>query len=164
MVGRIEAILEDQGMILPDPIAPMADYVPFVRTGNLVFISGQIPKSPNGMITGRLTSEDHGADGIPAPGSLLGLATGAATLCALNVLAQLKACIGDLDDVARVVKLNGYVNCDGTFEQHPQVINGASSLMIGVFGDAGRHARAAVGCSSLPGGVIVEVEGVFEVA
>ncbi len=164
MAGKIEAILEDQGLSLPDPIAPIADYVPFVRTGNLVFISGQVSKGPNGMITGQLTSADHGADGIPAPGSLLGMATGAATLCALNVLSQLKACIGDLDEVVRVVKLTGFVNCDGTFEQHPQVINGASSLMIGVFGEAGRHARAAVGCSSLPGGAIVEVEGVFEVA
>ncbi|MEM6663915.1 MAG: RidA family protein, partial [Pseudomonadota bacterium] len=86
-----------------------------------------------------------------------------ATLCALNMLAQLKACIGDLDNVVRVVKLTGFVNADGTFEQHPQVINGASSLMLGLFGDAGQHSRAAVGCSSLPGGVICEVEGVFEV-
>lgn len=79
------------------------------------------------------------------------------------MIAQVKACIGDLDRVVRVVKLTGFVNCDGTFEQHPQVINGASSLMIGVFGEAGQHSRAAVGSSSLPLGAIAEVEGVFEV-
>jgi len=164
MAGAIEANLADQGLILPDPVAPLADYVPFVRTGNLVFVSGQVPKGPNGMICGRLTADDHAADGITPPGSQLGLAVGAATLCALNILAQVKACTGDLDHVVRVVKLTGFVNCDGTFEQHPQVINGASSLMIGAFGDAGRHARAAVGSSSLPGGVVCEVEAVFEVA
>ena len=163
MAGQIEANLAAQGITLPDPVSPIADYVPFVRTGNLVFVSGQVPKSADGMITGQLSASDHAADGVPAPGSLMGVAVGAATLCALNVLAQLKACVGDLDNVVRVVKLTGFVNCDGTFEQQPQVINGASSLMIGVFGEAGQHARAAVGSSSLPGGAIVEVEAIFEV-
>lgn len=164
MAGRIEAALNEMGIELPEAPAPVADYVPFVRTGNLLFVSGQVSKGPDGMITGQLSSKDHAADGVTAPGSLLGLATGAATLCALNVLAQLKACVGDLDRVTRVVKLTGFVNCDGTFQQQPQVINGASSLMLGVFGDAGQHARAAVGCSSLPGGSLVEVEAIFEVA
>ena len=165
MTGQVEARLSEMGIQLPPPVAPIADYVPFVRTGNLVFVSGQVPKGPDGTsITGRLTAEDHAADGITAPGSRLGLGVGAATLCALNVLAQLKACIGDLDRVVRVVKLTGFVNADASFTQHPQVINGASSLMIGAFGDAGQHARAAVGSSSLPGGVICEVEAVFEVA
>jgi len=115
------------------------------------------------VIAGRLTAEDHASDGVPAPGSKLGMAKGAATLSAVNMLAQVKAAIGDLDRVKRVVKLTGFVNCDGSFTQQPQVINGASSLMAGAFGDAGRHARSAVGCSSLPRGAIVEVEGIFEV-
>ena len=162
-MGQVESTLADMGIELPTPVAPVADYVPFVRTGNLVFVSGQVPIGPEGCITGQLTREDHAANGVPAPGSRLGLATGAATLCAVNVLAQLKAAVGDLDRVRRVVKLTGFVNSDGSFEQHPQVINGASSLMIGAFGENGRHSRAAVGCSSLPLGAICEVEGVFEV-
>lgn len=165
MAGQVEARLAEMGIELPDAPAPVADYVPFVQTGNLVFVSGQVAKQPDGtMITGQLTSADHAADGITPPGSQMGLAVGAATLCALNVLAQLKACIGDLDRVTRVVKLTGFVNCDGSFEQQPLVVNGASGLMLGVFGDEGQHARAAVGCSSLPGGTICEVEAIFEVA
>lgn len=163
MAGKIEANLAEMGIYLPEAVAPLADYVPYVRSGNLVFVSGQLPLGPDGLITGQLSSEDHASDGVTAPGSRLQLATGAATLCALNVISQVKACVGDLDNVVRVVKLTGFVNCDGSFEQHPQVINGASSLMIGVFGDKGRHARAAVGSSSLPLGAIAEVEGVFEV-
>ena len=163
MSGFIEGRLAEMGIELPEPMAPVADYVPFVRTGNLVFVSGQVSKNANGMITGQLTSEDHETDGTTAPGSQMPKAVSAATLCALNVLAQVKACIGDLDRVVRVVKLTGFVNCDGTFEQHPKVVNGASALMIGVFGEAGMHSRAAVGCSSLPMGSLVEVEGVFEV-
>lgn len=163
MSGFIEGRLSEMGIELPEPVAPIADYVPFVRTGNLVFVSGQVPKSGDGIITGQLTSDDHESDGTTAPGSQFPRAVSAATLCALNVLAQLKACIGDLDKVVRVVKLTGFVNADGTFEQHPKVVNGASSLMIGVFGEAGMHARAAVGSSSLPSGSIVEVEAIFEV-
>ncbi|MEM7423786.1 MAG: RidA family protein [Pseudomonadota bacterium] len=163
MAGQIEAKLTELGITLPEPISPIADYVPFVRTGNLLFVSGQVPKGPGGMITGQLTADDHEADGTTAPGSQFPKAVTAATLCALNILSQVKAAVGDLDRVTQVVKLTGFVNCDGTFEQQPQVINGASSLMIGVFGEAGLHARAAVGSSSLPGGCIVEVEGVFEI-
>lgn len=162
-MGRVEATLAEMGIELPEPVAPVADYVPFVRTGDLVFVSGQVPVSPDGVIAGQLDATDHAADGVPAPGSKLGLATGAAALAAVNVLAQLKAAVGDLDRVRRVVKLTGFVNADASFTQHPQVINGASSLMIGAFGERGRHARAAVGCSSLPLGAICEVEGVFEV-
>lgn len=164
MAGQVEANLAEMGIELPDAPAPVADYVPFVRTGNLVFVSGQVAKQPDGtMITGQLTADDHAVGGVTPPGSQLGLGVGAATLCALNLLAQLKACIGDLDRVVRVVKLTGFVNSDGTFQQHPQVVNGASGLMLGAFGDAGQHARAAVGCSSLPGGTICEVEAIFEV-
>jgi enamine deaminase RidA (YjgF/YER057c/UK114 family) len=163
MAGRIEAQLAELGIELPEPVAPLAEYVPFVRTGNLLFVSGQLPVGGGGLITGTLTSDDHGADGIPAPGSKLGLAVGAATLSAVNLLAQVKAATGDLDRVKRVVKLTGFVNCDATFTQQPQVINGASTLMAGAFGDNGRHSRSAVGCSSLPRGAIVEIEGIFEV-
>lgn len=164
MAGDVEARLKEMGIELPEPVAPVADYVPWVRTGNLVFVSGQVPKGSDGTsITGQLTEDDHASDGVTAPGSQLGLAQGAAALCALNILAHVKSAIGDLDRVQRVVKLTGFVNADASFKQHPQVINGASSLMIGAFGDAGQHSRAAVGSSSLPGGVICEVEGVFEV-
>jgi enamine deaminase RidA (YjgF/YER057c/UK114 family) len=163
MAGRIEAQLADMGINLPEPVAPLAEYVPWVLTGTLLFVSGQLPIGGEGVIAGRLTSEDHAAAGVPAPGSKLGMAVGAATLSAINMLAQVKAAVGDLDRVKRVVKLTGFVNCDGTFTQQPQVINGASGLMAGAFGDNGRHARSAVGCSSLPRGAIVEVEGIFEV-
>ncbi len=162
-MGRVEATLADKGIVLPKPVAPVADYVPWVRTGNLVFVSGQVPIGSDGVVTGQLDASDHAADGVPPPGSKLGLAVGAATLCGVNVLAQLKAAVGDLDRVVRVVKLTGFVNADASFTQHPQVVNGASSLMIGAFGDKGKHARAAVGCSSLPLGAICEVEAVFEV-
>lgn len=162
-MGQVEKTLAELGIELPTPATPVADYVPYVRTGNLVFISGQMPIGPEGCVTGRLSAEDHSSDATPPPDSKLGLAIGAATLAAVNVLAQLKVAIGDLDRVTRVVKLTGFVSADGTFTQHPQVINGASSLMIGAFGEAGRHARAAIGCSSLPLGAICEVEGIFEV-
>ncbi len=163
MAGRIEARLAEMGIELPEPVAPLADYVPFVRTGNLLFVSGQLPIGGDGLVTGQLTAADHAADGVPAPGSKLALAAEAAALCAVNLMAQAKAATGDLDRVRRVVKLTGFVNCDGSFTQQPQVINGASSLLGGVFGEAGRHSRAAVGSSSLPGGAIVEIEGVFEI-
>ena len=163
MAGRIEAQLAEMGINLPEPVAPLAEYVPYVLTGNLLFVSGQLPIGGDGIVTGRLTAEDHAAAGGPAPGSKLGMAVGAATLSAINMLAQVKAAVGDLDRVKRVVKLTGFVNCDGSFTQQPTVINGASGLMAGAFGEAGRHARSAVGCSSLPREAIVEVEGIFEV-
>ena len=161
-MGRVETNLSGMGIELPKPVAPVADYVPFVRTGNLVFISGQVPIGADGVITGQLGADDHG-DGTAAPGSRLELATGAARLAAVNVLAQLKAALGDLDRVRCVVKLTGFVNADGSFQQHPQVINGASSLMIGALDEDGRHSRSAIGCSSLPLGAICEVEAIFEV-
>lgn len=161
-MGQVEKTLAEMGIELPTASAPAAAYVPYVRTGNLVFVSGQLPVGPDGFVTGQLTSDDH-QEGEPAPDSRLGLAIDAARLAAIQVLAQVKAATGDLDRVKRVVKLTGFVNADGTFTQHPHVINGASSLMIGAFGEAGKHSRAAVGCSGLPFGVICEVEGVFEV-
>lgn len=155
MAGQCEARLAELGLSLPDPVAPVAAYVPFVRTGNLVFVSGQVPLDAEGIRAGHLSAGSSEAD--------LAAAKAAAQLCALNVLAQIKACCDDLDNVRRVVKLTGFVSCDGTFQGHPQVINGASELMAKVFGDAGQHARAAVGSSSLPLGSVTEVEAVIEI-
>jgi len=164
MAGRIEARLAEMGVVLPEPVAPLAQYVPFVRTGNLLFVSGQLPKGPDGLVTGRLSAADHAEDGVPAPGTELARAAEAASFAAINLIVQAKAATGDLDRVARVVKLTGFVNCDASFAQQHLVINGASSLLGDVGGEAGRPARAAVGSSSLPMGVIVEIEGIFEIA
>jgi enamine deaminase RidA (YjgF/YER057c/UK114 family) len=163
MAGRIEAKLAEMGIQLPEPVTPLAQYVPFVKSGNLLFVSGQLPMGKDGLVTGRLTAADHAEDGTPAPGSKLALAAEAAGLSAINLIVQAKAATGDLDRVTRVVKLTGFVNCDGSFAQQHLVINGASALLGNVFGDAGRHSRSAVGSSSLPMGVIVEIEGIFEI-
>lgn len=153
-MSAIDTRLAELGITLPDAQAPAANYVPFVVTGNLVFISGQISRDENGLITGQL-------------GGGVDVETGraAARTCALALVAQLKAaCGGDLDRLKRVVKLTGFVNAAPDFTEHPQVINGASDTLVEIFGDRGRHARAAVGSVSLPLGVAVEVEGVFEIA
>lgn len=153
MPGTIDARLADLGVTLSTPPAPAANYVPTVRTGNLVFVSGQISMGPDGMIKGVL-----GAD--------MDLEAGAAAAkqCAMNMLAQLKSALdGDLDRVVRIVKLLGFVNSAPGFGDQPKVINGASDFLVDVFGDKGRHARSAVG-ASLPFGVAVEIEGIFEVA
>lgn len=163
MSGRIDTRLAELGITLPEPVAPVAAYVPFVQSGSLVFVSGQIPLGPGGLLTGHLTAADHGSDGSE-PTEAMKTAVAAARLCALNLLAQVKAATGDLDRVTRVVKLTGFVSADASFHQHPQVINAASTLMAEVFGDAGQHARAAVGSSGLPLGCAVEVEGIFEVS
>lgn len=149
----IENRLTELGITLPDAPAPAANYVPFVQTGNLVFISGQISQNESGLITGKLgdaMSVEQGAE--------------AARRCGLALIAQLKAAVGDLDRVKRVVKLTGFVNSTPDFTDQPKVVNGCSDLMVQVFGDAGRHARAAVSAPSLPLGVAVEIEAVFEVA
>ncbi len=144
--------LESLGLALPEAPTPAANYVPFVRSGNLVFISGQVSMDAKGLVRGKLGENMSVEDGQKA-----------AKLCALNLLAQLSAaCEGDLGRVARIVKLTGFVNSTGDFTQHPQVVNGASDLFAELFGDCGKHARAAVGSSSLPLGVAVEVEGIFE--
>lgn len=152
-MSDVNQTLADLGITLPDAPAPAANYVPFVQSGNLVFVSGQVSMDANGLVRGKLGENMSVED-----------AQKAARLCALNLLAQVSAaCEGDLNRVARVVKLTGFVNATPDFNQHPQVVNGASDLMAEVFGDAGRHARAAVGSSSLPLGVAVEVEGIFEI-
>ncbi|HEV2560580.1 MAG TPA: RidA family protein [Rhizomicrobium sp.] len=155
MTGKIDARLSALGITLPSPPAPVASYVPYVVSGNLVFISGQVTVGADGLkyvgiVGGDLSLEDGKA---------------AARLCAINVLAQVKAaCGGDLDRVKRCVKLGVFVNAVPGFAQHPEVANGASDLIVEVFGDAGRHARAAVGAGSLPRNVACEVEAVFEIA
>jgi enamine deaminase RidA (YjgF/YER057c/UK114 family) len=154
MTSPIDARLKDLGLKLPDAPAPAAAYVPFVVTGNLVYVSGQIARGDDGLITGKLGRDMDVAAGARA-----------AETCALALIAQVKAaCGGDLGRVRRVVKLNGFVNATDDFTDHPKVINGASELMKAVFGDAGAHARAAVGVPSLPLGVAVEIEGIFEIA
>lgn len=164
MPGKIEAKLTEMGLTLPTPAKPVASYVPFVRTGNVLFMSGQLPFGIDPLPTGTLTAADHAEGGAPGSGSRLATAQAAARQCALNLLAQAKAATGDLDRITRVVKLVGFVNCDSSFTQQPVVVNGASDLMKDVFGAAGEHARSAVGASSLPLGVLVEVEAVFEIA
>lgn len=154
-MGQIDTRLAELGITLPAAAKPVANYVPWVRTGNLVFISGQVPFE-NGKVAyaGQLGGTVSLEDGAKA-----------ARLCAINVLSQLKdACGGDLDRVTRVVKLVGFVNATASFTDHPKVINGASDLMVDVFGDKGRHARSAVASPSLPLGVATEVEAIIEVA
>lgn len=154
MSGRIAARLAELGLVLPSPAAPVANYVPFVRTGNLLFTSGQIPVMDGKVqFTGKLGGGVSVEDGAKA-----------ARLCAINILAQARAALdGDLDRVVRCVKLVGFVASTPDFTQQPAVINGASNLIVEVLGDAGRHARSAVGAPSLPLDVPVEVEAVFEV-
>lgn len=155
-MGAIEQKLADLGITLPTPAAPVANYVPFVRTGNLVVISGQLPLGPDGKL-----SPEHvgklGGEVSPEAGAA------AARLCAINVLAQLKAAVGDLDQVTRCVRLGGFINVVPTFAAVAPIMNGASDLMVNVLGDAGRHARSTIGVANLPLDAAVEVEGMFEV-
>ena len=154
MAGKVETKLAEMGVEVPDAPAPAANYVPYVVAGDMVYVSGQISKDDDGLIVGKL-----GADMDVAAGQA------AAQVCALNLIAQVKAaCGGDLDRVVRVVKLGGFVNSAPDFGDQPAVINGASDFIGEVFGDAGAHARAAVGCSALPFGVAVEVEGIFQIS
>ena len=155
MAGTIDARLNSLGLALPSAPTPVANYVPWVRTGSLVFVSGQLP-----VIDGKVTCTGKvGADVNVAA------AAAAARTCALNLIAQVRAaCDGDLDRVRRVVKLTGFVACTPDFAEQPAVVNGASDVMVEIFGDAGRHARAAVGAPALPRNATVEVEAVFEVA
>ncbi len=155
MAGKIDAHIKSLGLALPAASAPVANYVPYVRTGSLVFVSGQLPLQDGAVkYTGIVGAGVSVEDGYEA-----------AKLCGLNLIAQVKAaCDGDLDRVKRVVKLTGFVAGGADFGDQPKVMNGASDLMVQVFGDAGRHSRAAVGAPSLPRGAAVEVEAVFEVS
>ena len=155
MASNIDARLAELGITLPVPAVAVANYVPFVVTGNLVFISGQLPmEGGKPVVFGHLGAEVSGEDGVRA-----------ARLCGLNLLAQAKAaCGGDLDRIRRVVRLTAFVASTPDFTDQPKVVNGASDLMVEVLGDAGRHARVAVGAPSLPLNVAVEIEAVFEIA
>ena len=145
--------LSELGIALPAPMAAVANYVPFVITGNQLFVSGQVSVMDGALMKGRL-------------GEDLELSAGqhAARACGINLIAQCKAALGELSRVKRVVKLGGFVSCAPDFTDIPQVINGCSDLMVDVFGEAGRHARSAVSCPVLPLGVAVEIDGVFEIA
>lgn len=152
MTTAIEDRLAELGLELPDAPAPAANYVPYVQSGALLFVSGQIAKDGDRLLTGKLGQDMTIEEGQAA-----------ARVCALNLLAQVRAaCDGDLSRLKRVVRLGGFVNATADFTDHPAVINGASDFFGEVMGPAGAHARAAVGSSSLPFGVAVEVDGVFE--
>ena len=155
MTGQIDARLAELGIEVPDAVAPVANYVGHVVTGNLVFVSGQVPiAGGQPQYVGKLGAEISLEEGQAA-----------ARLCAVNIIAQLKAaCGGDLDRVVRVIKLGGFVNSTPEFTDQPKVVNGASDLMVEVFGDKGRHSRAAVSAGSLPMGVAVEVDAVAEIS
>lgn len=153
MPGTVEKKLADLGIILPSPAAPVANYVGFVRTGNLLIVSGQLCFDAEGRLaaTGKLGAGVSIEDGQKA-----------ARTCAINLLAQLKVALGDLDKVQRVVRLGGFINAAPDFFDTPKVMNGASDLMVTAFGDRGRHARTTIGVSVLPMDAAVEVEGMFE--
>jgi enamine deaminase RidA (YjgF/YER057c/UK114 family) len=155
MTGRIEQRLAERGIVLPPAMRAMANYVPYTVTGKHVWVAGQGP-----FLDGKLHYNGRLGDNITVDDG-----RACARIVGLNILAQVKAaCGGDLDKVVRCVKLNGFVNSTPDFTQHPEVINGCSELMIEVFGEAGRHARVAVGAPVLPMGTSVEIDGLFEIA
>ncbi|MGE5511277.1 MAG: RidA family protein [Bacteroidota bacterium] len=154
MSDTIEARLKALGLSLPAAPAPVANYVPFCVTGELLFISGQIARAADGsVITGKLGADIDVARGREA-----------AKICALNILAQAKSALGTLDRIAGIIKLTGFVNAAPTFSEHPQVVNGASDALVEILGDKGRHTRSAVGVSSLPVNSAVEVEAIIAIA
>jgi enamine deaminase RidA (YjgF/YER057c/UK114 family) len=155
MAGTVEKKLAELGIVLPEPVAPVANYVPFVRTGNFMVVSGQLCLDAEGKLV---------AKGQLGGGVSVDEGVKAARACAINILAQLKAALGDLDKIARVVRLGGFINSAPGFPDGPKVMNGASDLMVAVFGDRGRHARTTVGVAALPLDAAVEVEAAFEAA
>lgn len=154
MAGSVEQKLAALGITLHTPAAPVANYVAFVRTGNLLVVSGQVCFDADGKLV---------AKGKLGAGVSIDQGVAAARACAINLLAQAKAALGDLDKVTRVVRLGGFVNSAPDFLDGPKVLNGASDLMVAAFGDKGRHARSTVGVAALPADAAVEVEAMFEV-
>ncbi len=149
----IESRLAELGVTLPNAPAPAANYVPYVQAGDIVYVSGQVSNGPDGFITGKLGADMSVEEGAAA-----------ARNCAVSLLAQVKAaCEGDIERLVRVVKLTGFVNSTVDFTDQPKVINGASDFLVEALGDAGRHARSAVSAASLPLGVAVEIEGIFQI-
>ncbi len=155
MAGMVEKKLSELGIKLPTPAAPIANYVGFVRTGNILVVSGQLCLDAEGKLV---------AKGKLGGGVSIEDGNKAARTCGINLLAQIKVALGDLDRVARVVRLGGFINSTPDFLDGPKVMNGASDLMVAVFGDKGRHARTTVGVAVLPLDAAVEVEGMFEVS
>lgn len=152
-MSNYETRLAELGVTLPDAPAPAANYVPFVQVGDLIHVSGQVPIVDGEFVTGKLGDTMSAEEGAAI-----------ARICAISLLAQVKtACGGDLDRLQRVVKLVGFVNSTSDFGDQPAVINGASDFMVEALGDAGRHARSAVSAASLPFGVAVEIEGIFQI-
>ena len=155
MAGTVEKKLAELGIVLPTPATPVANYIPFVRVGALLFVSGQICLDASG----KLVAKGKLGDGVSVEDGQK-----AARACAINVLAQVKAALGDLDRIVQCLRLNGFVSSAPGFVDHPKVINGASELIVKVLGQKGRHTRIAVGCSSLPLGAAVEIDAIFAVA
>jgi enamine deaminase RidA (YjgF/YER057c/UK114 family) len=154
MAGTIERRLAELGITLPTPAAPIANYVPYVQAGALLMVSGQLCLDAGGKLV---------AKGKLGNGVTVEQGQSAARACAISLIAQIKAAVGDLDRVAHVVRLGGFINSDPAFLDGPKVMNGASDLMVAVFGDNGRHARTTVGVAVLPADAAVEVEGLFEI-
>jgi enamine deaminase RidA (YjgF/YER057c/UK114 family) len=155
MPGSVEKKLESLGINLPTPASPIANYVPFVRTGNMLVVSGQLCFGADG----NLVAKGQLGDGVSMDDGQK-----AARACAVNLLAHLKTAVGDLDKVTRVIRLGGFINSAPGFTDGPKVMNGASDLMVEVFGEKGRHARSTVGVAALPANAAIEVEGQFEVS
>jgi enamine deaminase RidA (YjgF/YER057c/UK114 family) len=155
MAGTVEKKLQEIGITLASPPSPIANYVPFVRTGNLLTVSGQLCLGGDGKLA---------AKGQLGGGVSIEDGQKAARMCAINLLSQVKAALGDLDKVTRVVRLGGFINSAPGFADGPKVMNGASDVMVAAFGDKGKHARSTVGVAALPADAAVEVEGLFEVA
>lgn len=154
MSGNFEARLAELGVTLGDAAAPAFNYVPFVQVGETLFVSGQVSMENGQMITGKIGADLSVEQGVAA-----------AKVCAINLLAQVKAaCGGDLDKLVRVVKLTGFVNSTPDFGEQPKVINGCSDFLVEALGDAGRHSRSAVSAGALPFNVAVEIEGIFQIA
>jgi enamine deaminase RidA (YjgF/YER057c/UK114 family) len=153
MTETAEARLAALGLTLPEPVAALANYVPTLITGNLLYVSGQVSIGPDGSVKGKLGADLALEDG-----------QNAARICCLNILAQARAALGSLEKIGQTLRLTGYVNAAPDFTDHPKVINGASDLMVGVLGDRGRHTRVAIGVSSLPSGVAVEIDAIFVIA
>ena len=156
-MSQIAERLHALGIVLPTPVAPIANYVPYVRHGRMLVISGQLPLGPDGKLAAAHT-------GKLGPDSSVAIASEAARLCAINLLAQAKAAVGDLDSIAQVVRLGGFFSVASRFDALPHAMNGASDLMAALFGERGRHARTTVGVAHLPLDAVAEVEALFEVA
>ena len=149
----IEEKIKELGITLPDPPTPAGSYIPLVKTGNLLFISGQIPMENGKVIFTGKVSDDN-----------LEIAQKSARMCAINILAQIKREVGDFEKVSRIVRLSGFVNSDPNFTMHPKVINAASDLIFEIFGDKGKHSRIAVGVASLPLGSMTEIDAIVEIS